>query len=79
VLETLGALAVLGGDEAVPAVDRVMRKTRWFARTKLRALKRAAIDALQTIGTPAATAAITGAAATGDRLLKRAASAAGGA
>jgi HEAT repeat protein len=71
VLETLGAVAALGGDAAVPAVDRVMRKTRWFAKSRLRALKLASVGALRHIGTPAATAALTRAATDGDRLLRR--------
>ena len=71
VLETLGAVAVLGGDLAVPAVDRVMRKRKWFARQKVRAVKQTGVQTLRQLGTPAAQAALDGAAATGDRLLKR--------
>lgn len=71
VLEALGAVGVLGGDQAVPAVDRVMRKRKWFARHRLRALKTASLGALRQIGTPAAADAITRAGETGDRLLKR--------
>ena len=75
VLETLGAVGALGGDGAIPAVDRVMRRKKWFARAKLRAVKSASVRALAQIGTPAADAAIAGAATTGDRLLKQAAAA----
>jgi HEAT repeat protein len=71
VLETLGAVAVLGGDQAIPAVDRVMRKKKWFARHRLRTIKAASLDALRRIGTPAAAAAMTQAGTSGDRLLKR--------
>lgn len=71
VIDTLGAVAVLGGDQAIPAVDRVMRKRRWFARHKLRTLKIASLGALRQIGTPAAVEAIAEAGATGDRLLRR--------
>jgi HEAT repeat protein len=71
VLETLGAVGTLGGDQAIPAVDRVMRKRKWFARQKVRAVKQAGISTLRQIGTPAAQAALDGAAETGDRLLKR--------
>lgn len=78
VVETLGAVAVLGGDQAVPAVDRVMRKRKWFARQKSRTLKEASLRSLRQIGTPAATAAIQRAAADGDRLLKRLAREQGG-
>lgn len=79
VLETLGAVAALGGDAALPAVDRVMRKTRWFARPKLRALKTASVQTLRQIGTPEATAVLSRAATDGDRLLRRVAGQAGGA
>lgn len=79
VLQTLGAVGVLGGDEALPAVDRVMRKTKWFARPKLRALKTASVESLRRIGTPAAAALLVQAAATGDRLLRRTAAPAGSA
>lgn len=79
VLEALGAVGVLRGDAAVPAVDRVMRRTRWFARPKLRAVKTASVRALRQIGTPAASAALSRAAADGDRLLRRVAADGGGA
>jgi HEAT repeat protein len=71
VLDTLGAVGMLGGDLAVPAVDRVIRKRKWFARQKVRTLKQAGVRTLRQLGTPAARAALDGAAATGDRLLKR--------
>jgi len=77
VLETLGAVAILGGDQAVPAVDRVMRKTKWFARHRLRTIKTASLAALRRIDTPAAGEAITRAGTTGDRLLRRLAREAG--
>jgi HEAT repeat protein len=79
VLETLGAVAALGGDAALPAVDRVMRKTRWFARPKLRALKTKSVQTLRQIGTPEATAVLSRAVTDGDRLLRRVAGEAGGA
>ena len=71
VLDTLGAVGTLGGDQAVPAVDRAIRKRKWFARQKVRALKQTGVRALRQIGTPAAHAVLAGAASTGDRLLKR--------
>ncbi|HXG54362.1 MAG TPA: HEAT repeat domain-containing protein [Vicinamibacterales bacterium] len=71
VIETLGAVGTLGGDVAIPAVDRVIRKRKWFARTKVRALKEAGIQSLKQIATPAASSTLAQAAATGDRLLKR--------
>lgn len=77
VLETLDAVGTLGGDQAIPAVDRVMRKRKWFARTRARALKTAALRSLRQIGTPAAAEAIAQALRTGDRTLKRLARRAG--
>jgi HEAT repeat protein len=71
VLETLGAVAAVGGDGAIPAVDRVIRKRRWFARQKVRALKQTGVRTLRQIDTPAAKAALDSAASTGDRLLRR--------
>ena len=71
VIETLGAVGTLGGDQAVPAVDRMIRKRKWFAPQKVRALKQTGVQTLRQIGTPVAHAALQGAAATGDRLLKR--------
>jgi HEAT repeat protein len=79
VIDTLGAVGTLGGDHAVPAVDRMIRKRKWFARQKVRALKHTGVQTLRQIGTPAARAALQGAAATGDRLLKRFAREAGAA
>ena len=71
VIETLGAVAALGGDQAVPAVDRVIRKRKWFARQKVRTLKQTGVRTLRQLGTPAAQAALSAAASSGDRLLKR--------
>jgi hypothetical protein len=76
VLETLGAIGEVGRDEAVPHVARVMQRRSWLARKRTRALKHAAIGALQRLGSPVATQAIADAAATGDRLLRKLARAA---
>jgi HEAT repeat protein len=76
VLETLEAIAQLGGDMAVPQVSTVMRRRGWFARRKLRALKQTSVSVLQRLGTPAAQRALTEAAGDGDRLLKKLARAA---
>jgi HEAT repeat protein len=76
VLETLGAIGQVGADEAVPHVAKVMRRRSWFARRKTRALKEGSIDALQRIGSAAATQAIADAASQGDRLLRKLARAA---
>ena len=78
VLDALGAVGTLGGDHAVPAIDRVIRKRKWFARQKVCALKQVGVRTLRQIGTPAAQAALHGAATTGDRLLKRFVREAGG-
>ena len=79
VLETLGAVADVGGDQALGAVAAVMRSRSWLARKKTRAVKQAAIAALQRIGSPAAERVLADAASHGDRLLKKMAKAAIGA
>jgi HEAT repeat protein len=71
VLETLGAIGDVGGDQAVADVARVMRCRSWLARKKMKAVKAASIAALQQIATPAAGRALQDAADNGDRLLKR--------
>jgi len=76
VLETLGAMADLGRDDAVPHVAQVMRRRRWFARKKSRALKEASVATLRRIGSPLAAQALADAAARGDRLLRKLARAA---
>jgi hypothetical protein len=76
VLETLGAIGVIGGDAAVPHVAVVMRRRNWLARKKVRALKQASLDALRAVGSPMADAAIGEAATRGDRLLRKLARAA---
>lgn len=71
VLETLDAIANVGGDGAIPQVAAVMRRRSWFARKKIRAIKQASVSALHRLGTPAAQRVLHGAATTGDRLLKK--------
>lgn len=71
VIDTLGAVGLLGGDRAIPAVDRVMRTTRWFARSRVRAVKTASLSTLRQIGSTAADSTIARARTDGDRLLKR--------
>ena len=71
VIETLGALAQVGDDHAVPALTSMMRRKKLLARRKVRAVKTESLSALRAIRTPAAERAITEAAATGDRLLRR--------
>jgi HEAT repeat protein len=77
VVETLGAVGVLGGDEAITAVDRIMRTTKWFARRRVRAVKTASLAALRQIGSAAAIDTISRAGTDGDRLLRRLARTAG--
>jgi HEAT repeat protein len=76
VLETLGAIGEVGGDQAIPQVSAVMRRRSWLGRKKLRAVKQASVAVLQRIGTPAAHRALSDAAGNGDRLLKKLARAA---
>ncbi len=75
VLETLGALGTLGlvvTDSAVDTVATLMRKRRWFARKKARAVAERSVTALRQVDTPAARRALDHATATGDRLLRNA-------
>jgi HEAT repeat protein len=71
VLETLGAIGTVGRDEGIPPVATAIRRTGWFGRKKLRAIKEAGLDALKRIGSQAAKQAIGDAAANGDRLLRK--------
>jgi HEAT repeat protein len=77
VLDTLGALAKVGDDQAVPALAALMRKKKLLLWKKTRALKEQSLAALRAIKTPAATGAIADAAKTGDRMLRRLARAEG--
>lgn len=79
VLETVGALAQVGDDQAVPALSALMRKKKFLARKKARALKEQSLTALRAIRTPAATQAVDEAAKTGDRMLRRLAASGGAA
>jgi HEAT repeat protein len=77
VLETVGALAQVGDDQAVPALSALMRKKKFLARKKARALKEQSLTALRAIKTPAATQAVADAAKTGDRMLRKLAASGG--
>jgi hypothetical protein len=70
VLETLGALAVVSTDEAIPILVTLAGRRAFFGRKKLRALKHASVAALAHLATPKATAALDEAARSGDRLLR---------
>jgi hypothetical protein len=73
VIETLGAIAVLGGvgDPTVGAVSAVLRRKRLFARRKVAALRQAGLATLRKIGTASADAAVREAAENGDRMLRK--------
>lgn len=71
VLEALDALGTLGRDEAVGTIGRLMHRRSLWRWRRARELRRRALGALRTIGTPAALAAIEDAARTGDRMLRR--------
>ena len=71
VLETIDALGTVGTDGAVPALAALAQRRRFFSGRKLRALKDHSVDALARVKTEKATAALTEAAAHGDRYLKR--------
>jgi hypothetical protein len=77
VLETVGALAQVGDDQAVPALSALMRKKKLFAWKKGRALKEQSLTALRAIKTPAAAQAVAEAAKTGDRMLRKLAASGG--
>jgi hypothetical protein len=70
-LDTLAAIGDVGRDEAVGDVAQVMRRKRWLARRRTRAVRQASLDALCRIGSPAAQQAVADAAAQGDRMLRR--------
>jgi HEAT repeat protein len=71
VLETVDALSRVGDDQAVPALAVLMRKKKFLAWKKGRALKEQSLAALRAIRTPAADRAIDEAAKTGDRMLRK--------
>jgi len=71
VLETIGALAIVGSDKAVPTLAGLARLRRWFGGKKLRTIKEKSVDAMMTIGGEKAAAALDDAAKTGDRGLKK--------
>ena len=72
VLDTLKAIGILNDPQAVPAIDRTIRKRGWRGRRKLRQVKAAGVQTLAQMGSLEAQSAIAQAALTGDRALKRA-------
>ena len=75
VLETIDALGTVGTDGAVPILATMAQRKRFFGGRKLRALKAHSVDALARVSTEKAAAALTEAAATGDRTLRKLAAA----
>ena len=71
VLDTLSALKIVHTDTAVRPIVRVAKRKRWFARSKNRALKHTAVDALASIGTEESRKELAKAAVEGDRLLRK--------
>lgn len=70
-LAALEALGEVGHDDAVPPLVAMSRRTGWFKRQKRRALKARAVASLRRLRSPKAAAALTDAARTGDRMLKK--------
>ena len=77
VLETLDAVASVGDDQAVTALSGLMKKKKWLARRKVKAVREKSLAALRAIKTPGAARALDEAARTGDRMLRRMAQAGG--
>lgn len=66
-------LGMIGGRQAVDALAAVLQRRRFWARFRMAALHRVAIDALGRVGTPAALAVLEAAAESGPRLVRGAA------
>jgi hypothetical protein len=77
VLETLDALARVGDDQALTALTALMKKKKFLARRKVRAVREKSIAALRAMNTPRAAQALDEAARTGDRMLRQLARAGG--
>jgi len=71
VLDTIGALATVGSDQAVPTLAGLARLRRWFGGKRLRTIKEKSVDAIVAIGGEKAAAALDDATKTGDRGLKK--------
>jgi HEAT repeat protein len=69
--DTLGALATLRDERAVPPIAALARKKRWRAWGKTIKLREASLRALQRIGSQTARGALTDLSKTGDFFLKR--------
>lgn len=71
VLDTMGALATLDGDRAVPPIAILIRRKRWFRPRKSRALKQTGVHLLIRIGSSAANEVLQAGSVDGDRLLRK--------
>jgi hypothetical protein len=71
VLETIDALGTVGTDAAVPILQTMARRTRFFGGRKLRALKDRSVDALVCVKTEKSSAALKHAAEQGDGYLRK--------
>jgi len=71
VLETLGALASIPSDQALPAIVKCVACRSFFSRRKVRALKERGVATLAAIGTEKSTKALDDLMRTGDRVLRK--------
>jgi hypothetical protein len=71
ILETLGALASIRDDRALPQIAALAKKKRWLAWGKTTRLRQSCLQTLGKIGTPKAKQAIAGLATSGDFFLRR--------
>ena len=70
-LDTIAALGTVGANQAVPVLTTVIQRKAFFGRRKLRAIKERGVEALAAIGGPQAASALSEAARTGDRMLRK--------
>jgi HEAT repeat protein len=71
VLETIDALGTVGTDAAVPILQTLARRTRFFGGRRLRAIKDRSVDALVQVKTEKSAAVLEDAAEQGDRYLRK--------
>jgi HEAT repeat protein len=71
IIETLGALASIRDDRALPQIAALAKKKRWLAWGKTTQLRQTCLQTLGKIGTPKARQAIAELASSGDFFLRR--------
>jgi HEAT repeat protein len=71
VLDAIRALGEVGGGAGVPVLKTLAERRGLFRRRRLRTVKEQSVAALERIGSPEAQAALTEAARTGDRMLRK--------